>query len=73
MSCRWMQPWRQCVLKRTIGLLIEIFPLVTELDDEDTFLTVFNNVKLETNRYLKNCQAGLTTSAINKSFSVVLN
>jgi amino acid adenylation domain-containing protein len=60
-------------LKKTIGLLIEIYPLVTEIDDEDTFISVFNRVKLETNNYLKNCQAGMTTAAINKSFSVILN
>jgi amino acid adenylation domain-containing protein len=61
------------VLKQTIGLLIEIYPLVTEIDDDDTFITLLNRVKLETNNYLKNCQAGMTTAAINKSFSVILN
>ena len=37
--------------QKTVGLFIEIFPLVMELSEDDTFFDVLERVKLETNDY----------------------
>ncbi|MRH99216.1 amino acid adenylation domain-containing protein [Kriegella sp. EG-1] len=59
--------------KRTPGLFIEIFPLVSSIVDDDSFLTVLNRTKIDTNNYLRYAQPGLVTREINKSFNTILN
>lgn len=59
--------------KQTPGLFIEVFPLLAEFEDDDTFISVLNRVKLETNDYLRYAQPGMSTSDISRSFDVVLN
>ncbi|MEO0526010.1 MAG: AMP-binding protein [Bacteroidota bacterium] len=59
--------------KETAGLFIELFPLVGELTPEDTFATVLQRIKLETNAYLRNAQPGTTNAEISRSFNVILN
>lgn len=59
--------------KETIGYFIKIFPLVMELNDEDTFETVIQRNKLEINEYLINSQKGSLTEGISKSFNIVFN
>ncbi|MFD1162112.1 amino acid adenylation domain-containing protein [Hwangdonia seohaensis] len=59
--------------KNTPGLFIEFFPLITDVQPNDTFLEVLQRVKLETNSYLRNAQPGMSNAALNKSYSVVLN
>jgi amino acid adenylation domain-containing protein len=59
--------------QKTPGLFIEIFPLVAELEDKDSFLSIMQRVKLETNDYLRHAQPGMVTTEISKSFNVVLN
>ncbi len=59
--------------KRTPGLFIEIFPLLSDFEDKDTFFSVLEKVKLETNDYLKNAQPGMSSPELSRSFNVVLN
>ncbi len=59
--------------KRTPGLFIEFFPLLANISPDDTFLSVFEKVKIETNDYLKNAQAGMSTPETSRSFNIVLN
>ena len=59
--------------KKTPGLFIEIFPLVNQMKDSDTFLTVYDRVKVETNSYLRRAQPGLMDMDISRNISIVLN
>lgn len=59
--------------KQTPGLFIEVFPLLAEFKDDDTFLSVLNRIKLETNDYLRYAQPGMSTSETSRSFDIVLN
>lgn len=59
--------------KQTPGLFIEVFPLVTEFKNDDSFLKVFNHIKIETNEYLRHAQPGMSTPTTSRSFNVVLN
>lgn len=55
------------------GLFIELFPLLTELDTEETFLSLFQKTRDETNRFLKYAHAGTSTPELSRSYNVVLN
>ncbi|CAM4231012.1 non-ribosomal peptide synthetase [Zobellia roscoffensis] len=59
--------------QKTAGLFIEVLPLVIEIEEEDTFVSLFNRVKIETNSYLKNAHPGSTTTQTNNSFNAILN
>jgi len=59
--------------KETVGLFIEIFPIVVEFENDDTFATVFNRIKLESNDYLRYAQSGMATPEISSSFNSILN
>ena len=59
--------------KLTPGLFIEFFPLIEEIQSNDTFFEVLQRVKIETNNYLRYAQPGMSTSELNKSYNVVLN
>ncbi len=59
--------------RETPGLLIEIFPLVMELNDGDSFLTVLQRCRLETNDFLRHGKPGMSTADTTRSFNVILN
>ena len=59
--------------KQTPGLFIEVFPLLAEFESNDTYASVLDRVKLETNDYLRYAQPGMATPEISRSFNVVLN
>ena len=59
--------------KKTPGLFIEIFPLVDKIQENDTFLAVYNRVKVETNSYLRRAQPGLMDMDISRNISIILN
>ncbi len=59
--------------KETAGLFIEIFPLLASLSEDDTFNSVLQRAKIESNGFLKNAQAGLADAATSRSFNVILN
>ena len=60
-------------LRSTVGLFIEIFPLIIEFSKEDTFDTVLERLKIEANQYLRYAQPGYVRPHIGSSFNVVLN
>ncbi|WP_394748817.1 amino acid adenylation domain-containing protein [Spongiimicrobium salis] len=60
-------------IQETIGLFIEIFPVVSSLSEEDTFRTVLERMKLEANDYLRHAQPGMVTPEISGSFNTILN
>lgn len=59
--------------KQTPGLFIEIYPLITEILEEETFASLFGKLKLEINAYLRYAQPGMSTPEINRSYNVILN
>ncbi|MBM1106805.1 amino acid adenylation domain-containing protein [Aurantibacter crassamenti] len=59
--------------KQTIGIFIEIFPLITEIDDDETFVSLLEKVQLESNGFLKYAQPGASLAELNRNFNVFLN
>ena len=59
--------------KKTPGLFVEFFPLIADIESEDTFEEVLASIKIETNNFLKHAQPGMSTPELNKSYNVVLN
>lgn len=59
--------------KKTPGLFVEFFPLMADIENEDTFEAILARVKIETNNYLRHAQPGMSTPDLNKSYNVVLN
>lgn len=57
----------------TVGLFIEIFPIVVEFKQGDTFAAILNRIKLESNDYLRYAQPGMVTPEISSSFNTILN
>lgn len=59
--------------KNTIGLFIESFPLHIHIETNDTFLTLFKKVQLESNSFLKNAQAGASSPDLSRSYNTFFN
>lgn len=59
--------------KKTPGLFVEFFPLMADIENEDSFEAVLARVKIETNNYLRHAQPGMSTPNLNKSYNVILN
>ena len=59
--------------KKTAGMFIKVFPLLTDLSTTDTFSTLFQKVRNETNDFLRHAQSGISTTEINRSYNVILN
>jgi amino acid adenylation domain-containing protein len=59
--------------KETPGLFIEFFPFISEVKNEDTFLSLFKRVSTKTYEFLRNAQPGASTPKLNRAFNVVLN
>lgn len=59
--------------QKTAGLFIEVLPLHIEIEEDDTFNSLFQRIKLETNTYLRNARPGTATSETGRSFNAVLN
>ncbi len=59
--------------KKTPGMFIKVFPLLADISAADTFSTVFQKIRNETNEFLRYAQTGISTSELNKSYNVVLN
>ena len=58
--------------KETIGLFIELFPLITEIADDETFLSLYKKVAAETHRFLQHAQPGASMPE-SSTYNVVLN
>lgn len=59
--------------KNMAGLCIEIFPLVANLSAEDTFRSLFQKIKGETNSFLKNAVTGTASPVVSRSFNTIFN
>ena len=59
--------------KKTPGVFIELFPLVSKINDQDSFTDLFQQLRLETNNLLKHARAGVTTTKLTRNFHVILN
>ncbi|BFP39390.1 hypothetical protein FGF1_02350 [Flavobacteriaceae bacterium GF1] len=57
----------------TVGAFIEIFPLIIAFSEEDTFDSILQRIRIETNEYLRYAQPGGVTPAISGSFNCILN
>lgn len=56
-----------------LGYFVETFPLSTEIDENETFSSLFQKVQLESNSFLKNAKAGTSTPELNRGFNVFFN
>ena len=59
--------------KETPGVFIEVLPLITQVQPDDTFSTLLQRVRTETNGFLMNAQPGTATPGLGQGFNVVLN
>lgn len=59
--------------KNTVGLFIESFPLKISMDKNDTFLSLFEKVQIESNSFLKNAQTGTSNSELSRSYNTYFN
>jgi amino acid adenylation domain-containing protein len=59
--------------KETIGVFIEIFPFLAEVEEDDTFLSLFRRVHGEAGSFLRYAQPGTGTPEMSRSFNVLLN
>ena len=59
--------------KATPGVFIELFPLMTQIESEETFSSLIQKVRNEANEFLRYAQPNTSTSELNRGFNVVLN
>ncbi|HET8736170.1 MAG TPA: condensation domain-containing protein, partial [Pricia sp.] len=59
--------------QNTVGLLIEVLPIWVEIQENDSFKTVLERVKRETNTYLRHARPGAATAKVGRSFTALLN
>ncbi len=59
--------------KETIGVFIEIFPILAEVEKGESFGSLFKKIQIETNSFLKYAQPGASTPDLSRRFNVVLN
>ena len=59
--------------KETSGVFISFFPLITEWHENDSFLSLFERVRIATNEFLRNAQTGVSSVEMNRQFHAVLN
>ncbi len=56
-----------------LGYLVEVFPMVLHLEEEETFLSLYKKVQIETNTLLRYGVAGASSAALNRNFNVFYN
>lgn len=59
--------------KETAGVFIEMFPFQIEVEPNNTFLEIYQKVRLEVNEVFKNIEKGASINKNRKASSVVLN
>ena len=59
--------------KKTIGLFIETFPLQINIEEGETFLSLFKKIQIESNIFLKNAKVGTSSSDLSRSFNTFFN
>ena len=60
-------------LKATPGLFIELFPVQVEIDESESFASLYKKVASNTQQFLINTAPGLSSFAQNRAYDVVLN
>lgn len=59
--------------QKTIGFFVEIFPLIAQIEDGETFMSLLKKIQVESNSFLKNAKTGSSTSEVNRKFNVFFN
>ncbi len=59
--------------KSTAGLCIEIFPLMVNIEDHETFSSLLKKIQESTNNYLKYGLAGASSPKVSRSFNTIFN
>ncbi len=59
--------------KETLGLFIEVFPLSVEIEADETFDSLLQKVKAESNAFLRYAQPGASDAKYQRSFNTLLN
>ncbi len=59
--------------RNTPGCFIEVLPLVTTFEPEDTFLSLLGRVRTSVNDFLSNARPGLTSPELLRGTNVILN
>jgi amino acid adenylation domain-containing protein len=59
--------------KETIGLFIEVSPMRVQINEEDTFLSLYKRVSEEAYAVLRNAQPGTSSAEHNRAYEVLLN
>ena len=59
--------------KETPGLFIELFPLIAQIEKEETFSSFLQKNRNEAHEFLRYAQANTSTPELNRGFNVVLN
>ena len=60
-------------LRETIGLIMEIYPFMVQVDENDTFKDLYKKVRYESFAFLKNAHKGRPTSELNRKFNALIN
>lgn len=61
------------VLKETPGVFIEIYPVSTAISEADSFGSLLQKVKTETNTFFRYAQSGGANPSLSRGFNVILN
>lgn len=61
------------VFKETAGVFVEFFPLIAEIEENESFSSLLQRVRVATNEFLKNAHPGTSTAEMSRQFNVVLN
>lgn len=59
--------------KKTVGLFIELFPLIARIEEEETFATLLKKARTAGNVFMTNAKQGSSSAAMSKGFNVILN
>ncbi len=59
--------------KNTPGVFIEVLPLMVEISPSDSFLAVFDKVRIASSEFLMNAKPGTINPVLGQGFNVVLN
>lgn len=59
--------------KQTPGVFIEIFPMEAEVNPKDTWMDLFQRIRIESSNYLRHARLGMSSPDLSRSFNVLLN
>ena len=59
--------------KQTPGVFIELFPLVAEIEEGESFQNLFKRMAIQSNEFLRHAKPGASSFRLSRQFNVVLN